>query len=516
MAIDETKTTIHMKHAFLSISFFCFAISAAFAQSPCQISLTSAYGTDAQTVCANTAITPITYSFSATSASVNGLPNGITGNYSGNVFTISGTSTTSGTYRYYVTTTGCSTQDTTFNGSIKASSLHTSPTATMSLTGNTNVCRDSVSPRIVFIGNSGTSPYQFTFKINNDTAGIGYYGDSVLITDNYKTGTFTYKLLSVKDANGCQQAQSDSVKIVVYRNPQTIFTVNKELITSQNKLQITLKNLSIIDSSVSNSYKWDFGDGHIKTTSVFDSTVQYTYADTGVYNIKFVLSNIIGCSDSTYETVKPCFVHFTHVTDSVQKTVTITVDSATAAFAKTYSWNFNWASLNKLRSYDPNHPNYDIDSVVFVDDANSSTLPNPTINFPKDTVYPAILRITTAHGRNCTTSSGFGKDSYWGWRTAGFKLIVNNPYARATAIETAMANEEAIVFPNPTSGHIILNVPQGEGTVTICNVVGEKLYEFVISTTKPEIDLSTQPNGVYFISIQTNEGTVNEKIVVSR
>jgi hypothetical protein len=59
---------------------------------PITITLTSAPGTDNQTVCVNTAITPITYSTTgATGATFSGLPAGVTGTFSGGNITISGT-----------------------------------------------------------------------------------------------------------------------------------------------------------------------------------------------------------------------------------------------------------------------------------------------------------------------------------------------------------------------------------------------------------------------------------------
>jgi hypothetical protein len=55
------------------------------------IVLTSATGTDAQTVCINTPITNITYATTgATGATVTGLPAGVTGVWAANVVTISG------------------------------------------------------------------------------------------------------------------------------------------------------------------------------------------------------------------------------------------------------------------------------------------------------------------------------------------------------------------------------------------------------------------------------------------
>src|SRR5665647_92731 len=62
------------------------------------VSLTSAAGTDAQTTCINTAVTPITYSTTgATGATFTGLPTGVNGSWNANVVTISGTPTVAGT-----------------------------------------------------------------------------------------------------------------------------------------------------------------------------------------------------------------------------------------------------------------------------------------------------------------------------------------------------------------------------------------------------------------------------------
>src|SRR5207249_11349874 len=71
------------------------------------ITLTSAVGTDAQTICINTAITNITYATTgATGATFSGLPAGVSGSWAANVGTISDTPTASGTFNYTVTLTG--------------------------------------------------------------------------------------------------------------------------------------------------------------------------------------------------------------------------------------------------------------------------------------------------------------------------------------------------------------------------------------------------------------------------
>ena len=71
------------------------------------IALSSATGTNAQTVCINSAITNTTYSTTgATGATFSGLPAGVGGTWAANVVTISGTPTVSGNFSYTVTLTG--------------------------------------------------------------------------------------------------------------------------------------------------------------------------------------------------------------------------------------------------------------------------------------------------------------------------------------------------------------------------------------------------------------------------
>ncbi len=98
------------------------------------ISLTSAAGTNAQTVCRTNPITTITYSIggTATGAGVTGLPAGLTGSYNAGVFTISGSPSASGSFSYTVTTTGGSCGTASAIGSITVNPSQTLTNATQS------------------------------------------------------------------------------------------------------------------------------------------------------------------------------------------------------------------------------------------------------------------------------------------------------------------------------------------------------------------------------------------------
>ena len=97
----------------------------------CTITLSSAAGTNAQTVCNNTPITNITYTTTdATGATFSGLPAGVTGSWAANTVTISGTPTAAGSFNYTVTLTGGSCVGVTATGSITVTALPATPAIT--------------------------------------------------------------------------------------------------------------------------------------------------------------------------------------------------------------------------------------------------------------------------------------------------------------------------------------------------------------------------------------------------
>ncbi|WP_039135556.1 hypothetical protein, partial [Flavihumibacter sp. ZG627] len=143
------------------------------------ISLTSAAVTEAQILCINTPITNITYAVggTATDATVTGLPAGVSGNYSGGVFTISGTPTEFGTFNYTVTTVGpCA--EANANGTITVQ-----PNSTISLTSAASTEAQTLCVNT---------------PITNITYAVGGTGNNATVSGlppgvlgNYNAGVFT-------------------------------------------------------------------------------------------------------------------------------------------------------------------------------------------------------------------------------------------------------------------------------------------------------------------------------------
>ena len=77
------------------------------------------------------------------------------------------------------------------------------------------------------------------------------------------------------------------------------------------------------------------------------------------------------------------------------------------------------------------------------------------------------------------------------------------------------------VYPNPSRDIFNVTFTSEEAqtiSVKVVNMIGEEIYseeltEFVGQFTKV-VDMNTQPKGVYFLEITTNNGGINKKIVL--
>ena len=195
------------------------------------ISLTSAIGTNAQTVCVNTAITAITYSTTgATGATFSGLPAGVSGSWASNVATISGSPSATGTFNYTVTLTGgCGTVTTT--GSIV---VNANNTATLSSAVGTNaqtVCVNTALTTITY-ATSGASGATFSglpagltgswsgnvATISGSPSAVGSVSYTVTLTGGCSTVTAT-GTINVSPNNTITLASANNIQTVCIGTP---------------------------------------------------------------------------------------------------------------------------------------------------------------------------------------------------------------------------------------------------------------------------------------------------------
>ncbi|GAB2778528.1 hypothetical protein GCM10027175_15930 [Hymenobacter latericoloratus] len=86
-------------------------------------------------------------------------------------------------------------------------------------------------------------------------------------------------------------------------------------------------------------------------------------------------------------------------------------------------------------------------------------------------------------------------------------------YQQVLPVRTARALEVAL-YPNPTTGRLLVELPAGAATVRVLSALGQELQVRSVPTGPSiPLDLSAYPAGVYLIQIGTAGGTVTRRVV---
>ena len=72
------------------------------------------------------------------------------------------------------------------------------------------------------------------------------------------------------------------------------------------------------------------------------------------------------------------------------------------------------------------------------------------------------------------------------------------------------------IYPNPTNGKCTIQSKEKISSIEIMNVMGEEIYKSSVRGEKSEVDLSKQPNGIYFLKIKTGQGVATKKIIINK
>jgi gliding motility-associated-like protein len=195
------------------------------------LALSSAAGTNSQSVCLNLPLTTIQYTVTnATGAIVTGLPGGITGNYSNGIFTISGAATQSGTFNYTVTTTG---------GCASASlsgTIFVAPNAAIALSSavgsnNQSICVNTAVAAIRYQVTNATGAV-----VTGLPAGLtGVYANGIFTINGtpLQPGTYNY---SVSTTGGCTSA---SLSGTIQVNPDATISLSSAAATDNQTVCVS-------------------------------------------------------------------------------------------------------------------------------------------------------------------------------------------------------------------------------------------------------------------------------------
>ncbi|MBS1742856.1 MAG: Ig-like domain-containing protein [Bacteroidetes bacterium] len=246
------------------------------------IALTSGAGSNVQSLCQNTAINNITYSIggSGTGATVTNLPAGVTGTYSGGVFTISGAPTASGTFNFVVTTTGPCVNP-SLSGTLTVSAV---PTGSLTASESSVIANDNIicaGANVTFTATAGYGSY--IFKVNGITAQSG-------LSNVFNTSTLT---------NGA----SVTVDVANAANCGTTFG---PIVITVNALPVPSLSADRTSICTNESVTFTAGGGTAYTFNVNGSAVQSgssnTYSSSTLTNgssVTVTVTNANGCNTTS-------------------------------------------------------------------------------------------------------------------------------------------------------------------------------------------------------------------------
>ena len=182
------------------------------------IALTSA-GTVDRTVCLNTALTPIVFTTVGTStATVSGLPTGVTGSYSAGTFTINGTPSVSGTYNYTVTLFDGLASGTGTTGTIVVNAPPAQPVAITP--SNANPCPGTAGLTYTATYDAAVTSYSWTVPT---AAGWSITSGQGTGTITVTAGTGGGNITATPSTGSCAgTAQTLSVSVTTFTQPDPI------------------------------------------------------------------------------------------------------------------------------------------------------------------------------------------------------------------------------------------------------------------------------------------------------
>jgi PKD repeat protein len=407
------------------------------------------------------------------------------------------------------------------------------PNPTTTTSADTSICEGSAI-NITGTASNGTPPYSYQW--NNSLPDSGSHTVSPTVTTIYT--------VTASDAVGCASA-SDSIVITV--NPSPVIDISSLVIDSSScgNSDGNITGLSVSNGTVPYTYQWEDGN-----STVVGTAIDLTNVPAGNYSFTVIDSNNCSASSNTFSisdagapiiTASPD----TSICEGDSTVISVTVTGGVSPY--TYLWDnglpgfssntvaptvtttYNVVVVDNVgcqSGYDS--VNVKLDPIplagftsaanglnaVFTNtstggaiyhwdfgDGNTEADPNPSHNYSSEGNYTVCLTVTSSEG--CIASL--------------CKTITIN----STGILTLNEVIESTIYPNPSNDGIInLQINHdfdlSEATITIYNTAGKILNveDYSVTAFPYKIDLSGQPNGVYYIRVSGNKAVIIKKFTI--
>jgi hypothetical protein len=96
--------------------------------------------------------------------------------------------------------------------------------------------------------------------------------------------------------------------------------------------------------------------------------------------------------------------------------------------------------------------------------------------------------------------------------TCNQSVVVINPFT--TLSKEKESHDIISISPNPTNSTIQISNTQNISNISIKNILGSEIYNQKLNNQSSKIiDLSAQPSGVYFVTLQNSNEVFTTKII---
>jgi hypothetical protein len=94
-----------------------------------------------------------------------------------------------------------------------------------------------------------------------------------------------------------------------------------------------------------------------------------------------------------------------------------------------------------------------------------------------------------------------------------YRLFLTGP----TSVQSISASANLSVSPNPGSGLFNLNFHNSsKALISVFDITGKKILEKETTSGQQSIDLSSHPNGSYFVTVKTEKELITKKIIIAK
>ena len=261
------------------------------------ITLTSAAGTNTQTVCVNNPIVNIRYTIAGggTGASISAgtLPAGVTGVFAAGIFTISGTATVAGVYPYTVTTAGPCINN-SLSGTITVNDNSTITRTSAVGTDAQVLCINTTITNITYaIGAGGTGASITAGSLPAGVTGVFNAGVFTISGTATASGVFPY---TVTTSGPCINP-SLSGTITVLALPVANFNYTAPSCETRT---ISFTDASVPSSGTLNSWAWVFGDPASGSNTSTSQNPVHTFATAGTYTVTLTVGSTSTCTSNVF------------------------------------------------------------------------------------------------------------------------------------------------------------------------------------------------------------------------